>query len=335
MPLRYDAVLSSVASTVWAIEPTKGRAILELLRIRAAGGRVPAAEIRRAKAQPKTRNGPTLASCGTIAVLPVFGVIAPRMSLMTEMSGGISAEQLGATLTTLANDPSVSAIVLDVDSPGGAATGIPELAAKIRAAAAKKRVVAVTNHLAASAAYWLASQATELVCTPSGEVGSIGVYMVHFDESGAYADAGIKPTIVRAGKFKAEGNPFEALGADASNEMQRTVDDWHSRFVRDVATGRGTSPDNVRAAFGRGRSVSSSNALRAGMVDRIATIDEVVSDLRNRSAIDRERQRARAITAMCRIAGESDDVAELLIMSGKGEGECELELFMRRSARSA
>ena len=335
MPWRYDAVLRSVAATVWAIDAPKGRAILELLRIRATGRRIPAAEIRRVKAEAKHATGPALAAGGAIAIVPVYGVIAPRMNLMTEMSGGISAEDLGRTLTTIAADPSVSSIVLDIDSPGGAATGIPELATKIRAAAAKKRVVAVTNHLAASAAYWLASQATELVSTPSGEVGSIGVYMVHFDESAAYTDAGIRPTIVRAGKYKAEGNPFEPLGEDAGAEMQRVVNEWHSRFLGDVAAGRATTRENVRANFGRGRTVSSSQALRAGMIDRIATLDDVVSDLRTRAIVNRERQRASAIAAMCRAAGESAATEDLLIQSGMGEGQAELELYVRRATRSA
>src|SRR6185312_8063257 len=198
---------------------------------------------------------------------------SPRMNMMTRYSGGTSAEQLGADITALARDPSVSAIVLDVDSPGGAATGVPELAAQIRAAAQDKKIIAMVNHLAASAAYWVASQASEVVCTPSGEVGSIGVYMVHLDESQMYANAGITPTITRAGKYKAEGHSLEPLGEDARAAMKAVIDDWYGKFTAAVATGRGTTVKDVRQNFGEGRCVSSAQALKAGMIDRIATMD--------------------------------------------------------------
>ena len=297
MTPKYDATLRAVSSMVWLLDETKGRQLFEVLRIRASGGRVPEAEVRRAMAQSKGR-GPALAS-GKVAVLPVYGVIAPRMNMMTRYSGGTSAEQLGNDITALAHDPSVSAIVLDVDSPGGAATGIPELAAKIRAAAGEKRIIAMVNHLAASAAYWTASQATEIWSSPSGEVGSIGVYMVHFDESEMYAEAGIKPTIVRAGKFKAEGNPFEPLGEDAKAAMQATIDDWYGQFVGAVAAGRGVPAKQVRDGYGQGRVVSSNEALKSGMIDRIATMDDLLTELTGGAGVTNGR---RAISPMRRIA---------------------------------
>lgn len=299
MAPRNDAVLRAVSSTAWLIEETKALQILEFLRIRANGGRIPAAAVRRIMAQGKNGRGPQLAN-GKVAVLPVYGVVAPRMTMMTQMSGGTSAEQLGSDIAALANDPSVSAIVLDVDSPGGAATGIPELAAKIRAAAQRKRVVAMVNHLALSAAYWIASQASEIVSSPSGEVGSIGVYMVHFDESQMYADAGITPTIIRAGKYKVEGNPFEPLGDEAKAAMQATIDDWCGQFVSAVAAGRGVSAKDVRQNYGQGRVVSSTPALRSGMIDRITTMDDLLAELTGGAGAANGR-RAR-ITPMRRVA---------------------------------
>lgn len=297
MTPKYDAVMRAVSSMVWLLDEAKGRQLFEVLRIRASGGRILEAEVRRAMAQSK-RRGPALAN-GKVAVLPVYGVMAPRMTMMTRMSGGTSAEQLGNDITALAHDPSVSAIVLDIDSPGGAATGIPELAAKIRAAANEKRVIAMVNHLAASAGYWTATQAPEIWCSPSGEVGSIGVYMVHFDESKMYADAGITPTIVRAGKFKAEGNPFEPLGEDAKAAMQATIDDWYGQFVGAVAAGRGVSAKQVREGYGQGRVVSSNEALKNGMIDRVATMDDLLAELTGGAGVTNGR---RAIAPMRRIA---------------------------------
>lgn len=299
MAHKYDAVVGAVASTVWLLEENKARQLLEVLRIRANGGRIPAAEVRRVVAQAKQNRGPQMAN-GKVAVLPVYGVVAPRMTMMTRMSGGTAAEELGNNIAALAADPSVSAIVLDVDSPGGAATGIPELAAKIRAAAEQKRIIAMVNHLAASAAYWIASQASEIVSSPSGEVGSIGVYMVHFDESEMYADAGIKPTIVRAGKYKAEGNPFEPLGDEAKAAMQATIDDWYGQFVGAVAKGRGVSAKEVRDSYGQGRVVSSTQALKSGMIDRIDTMDGLLAELTGGAGVTNGRRAH--ITPMRRVA---------------------------------
>src|SRR5690606_12609791 len=109
----------------------------------------------------------------------------------------------------------VGTIVLDVDSPGGGVYGVAEFAEEIYKARGQKRIVAVANSMAASAAYWIATAADELVVTPGGEVGSIGVYMLHEDWSGAYEKAGIKPTVIKFGENKAEGIDVEPLSESA------------------------------------------------------------------------------------------------------------------------
>src|SRR5690606_37146136 len=135
---------------------------------------------------------------GSIAVVPVRGMIEHRSSFFSEFLGGASIEALRAALRAALADPEVAAIVLDIDSPGGTVAGITELAAELRAARSVKPIYAVANTLAASAAYWLASQATEVVATPSATVGSIGVLVVHLDQSRALDQAGITPTIIAA-----------------------------------------------------------------------------------------------------------------------------------------
>src|SRR6266850_7722071 len=113
-----------------------------------------------------------------IAVIPVQGVLA-----LHPQSLGASVEEIDQDITAALADPRVDGILLDMDSPGGTVPGIPELGAKILAGRAVKPIVALANGLAASAAYWLASAAHEIIVTPSGEVGSIGVYMLHEDWS--------------------------------------------------------------------------------------------------------------------------------------------------------
>ena len=144
-------------------------------------------------------------------------------------------------------------IVLLVDSPGGSVYGIAELANKINALKGEKKIIGMADSVAASAAYWLASQCSELVCCPGGQVGSIGVLAAHEDQSGAAEQAGVKTTLVTSSKYKGEGNPFGPMDDDARAEIQSKVDAYHAMFVAAVARGRGVSEGVVNKTFGQGR----------------------------------------------------------------------------------
>jgi signal peptide peptidase SppA len=225
-----------------------------------------AAKTRRAE---KTRTG--------VAVIPLQGVITPKASVLSMLFGGGSG--LGAfrdSLREAVASEDVDSIVLDVDSPGGSVAMVEETAAEIRAAREIKPVTAVANTDAGSAAYWLASQASELAVTPSGMVGSVGAYILHLDFSGMNEKMGIEPTFISAGRFKTEGNPEEALTDEATAHLQDTVDEAHDTFVRDVAEGRGVPEKTVRKSYGEGRMLTAPRALEAGMVDRVETIDGAV-----------------------------------------------------------
>jgi signal peptide peptidase SppA len=214
-----------------------------------------------------------------VMVIPLTGVITPQGSFFDFLfggSGGLAGfrEQLSAA----AGNDDVSAIVLDVDSPGGMADMVPETAALVREVRGVKPVVAVADTNMMSAAYWIASQA-EVVATPSGYAGSIGVYRTHVDTSGLNDQMGVKVTYVSAGKYKTEGNPDEPLGRTAQRAWQQAVDDVYGDFVADVARGRGVSEEAVRSGFGEGRSLRGERAVRAGIADRVATYEEVVGQL--------------------------------------------------------
>jgi signal peptide peptidase SppA len=133
--------------------------------------------------------------------------------------------------------------------------------------------------LAASAAYWIASQADEIVVTPSGDVGSIGVLVMHDDVSKAEEMAGFKTTVISAGKYKAEGHPFEPLSDEARGELQKLVDDVYAMFVADVAQGRGTTAEAVRSGYGQGRLQLANDAVASGLADRVDTIDSTLEQL--------------------------------------------------------
>ena len=129
----------------------------------------------------------------------------------------------------------------------------------------------------ASAAYWIGSAADQIVITPSGEAGSIGVLAVHTEFSGADAAAGIKSTIIKAGAHKAEGNDIEPLAPEAEAYMQKRVDAYYADFVKGVARNRGTKVTVARSEdWGQGRELGARDALAVGMVDRIATIEETI-----------------------------------------------------------
>jgi signal peptide peptidase SppA len=214
-----------------------------------------------------------------VAVLPIYGPISKRGNIFLELFGGVSTESLSQQIREAVASPSMGSIVLDVDSPGGSVAGIEELANEIFEASKKKRIVAVANSQAASAAYCLSSQASEFAITPSGEAGSVGVLAAHIDESKALEKDGIKVTLITAGRYKREGNPYEALSSDARSHMQSRVDAYYDSFVRAVSRGRHLSVKTVREGFGEGRVLGARQALTAGMVDRIATLDEVIGEL--------------------------------------------------------
>jgi signal peptide peptidase SppA len=205
--------------------------------------------------------------------------------MLTNMSGGATAEALGRQFDDLVNDPQVSAIVLDVNSPGGQVGGIEELSKKIFDARGTKPIVAVSNHLMASAAYWIGTAADEIVVSPSSEVGSIGVFAAHQDISAALEKEGVKVSLIKAGKYKAEANPYEPLTEEARAAMQENVSDIYGTFVDAVARNRGVKSAIVRNGFGEGRVVSAKKAIELGMADRMGTLEEVIDQLLNTSTM--------------------------------------------------
>lgn len=269
-------ILQAFMESPWAILPNKLAALEEIVARHVIGEKLSAEEI---QARIHGASRPPEQTVQSVAILPLFGTIFPRANLMTEMSGATSAERFGAMFSQLVDDPNISAIALDVNSPGGQANGIPEVFNRIIEARGKKPIVAVVNHLAASGAYWIASAADEVVVTPSGEVGSIGVFSVHQDMSKALENEGVKITMIRAGKFKVEGNPYEPLSDEAAAFFQSRVDETYESFVNAVARGRGVSPDDVKSKFGEGRVVHAQAAVERGMADRIGTMEETVSRL--------------------------------------------------------
>jgi len=216
---------------------------------------------------------------GLIAVIPVRGTIVQYADQLDMCEGGTTTGAISQALNSALADETVGSILLHIHSPGGSVYGVQELGDEIRAARAQKPVVAIADSLAASAAYWIGSQAGEFYCTPGGEVGSIGVWQAHQDMSKALEAAGVNVTLISAGKFKVEGHPYGPLDKDAQRFFQSRTDEYYTAFTDAVARGRKVSVAQVQNGMGQGRVLGASAAQAEKMIDGVATLSQVVSGM--------------------------------------------------------
>jgi len=267
---------------IWAIRPELLAGLLALRRQNASleAMREKALEFYGADLDAIKTRAQEPAQAGAVALIPLKGVITPNVSLLALLFGmGSGLAAFRESLKEAKNSDEVDHIVLDIDSPGGVTDLIPEVADEVAAAAKVKPVTAVANTMAASAAYWIASQAQEIVVTPSGEVGSIGVFAEHWDFSRALEQVGEKPTLISAGKYKTEANPFEPLSEEAQEAIQGTVDYYYDMFTESVAQGRGVSVSSVKSGYGEGRVRPARKAVEEGLADRVGTLQSVISEV--------------------------------------------------------
>lgn len=270
----YERIVAAVCGQPWAIEPGAGRTIATVLTNRVNGKGPDPAAVEAAVALRRPKRNPR---AGSVALVPLHGVMTQRADWFTELSGMTSTEAVGRMLDEAAADPGVEAIVLDVDSPGGSVFGTAELADKVAEIKKTKKVVAVANSLAASGAFYVASQASELVVTPSGMVGSIGVLLFHVDRSKANEMAGEVVTLVSAGPRKGALDDSRPLGPEGRAEMDEIVTGYYDLFVKAVARGRGVTQAAVRAGFGKGGVVLAEPAVKEGMADKVGTLESVLA----------------------------------------------------------
>lgn len=283
--MKRSILIAEFLSTPWALMPERLQAFAGVLGRWQKGEAAAESVMSGIEADKQTRSAKQsqnkASGGGAIAVLPFYGVVTQRGNMVDDISGGGSAstQRFTQSLRDALADPQVGSILIDIDSPGGSVYGVQELAAEIMAARGQKQIVAIANSLAASAAYWVGCAASEFYVTPGGEVGSIGVWQAHEDWSKAMDDAGVKTTLISAGKFKVEGNPYAPLDDDAQAFMQSRVDDYYTAFTKGVAKGRGVNIDAVRKGMGQGRVLGADAALAENMIDAVMTFDDVISKM--------------------------------------------------------
>ena len=205
-----------------------------------------------------------------VAVIAIAGTLVHRGAWIGQSSGLTSYEGLAAQIDTAVADNAIRGIALEIDSFGGEVAGAFDLAARIRAARAKKPVHAFLAEHALSAGYALASQATRITLPRTGAAGSIGVITMHTDMSGMLAQKGVAVTLIHAGARKADANPYAALPEGIRDRLQAELEDLRILFAETVAAGRGArmTKDAVlatEAAIFRGAA-----AVEAGLADAIA-----------------------------------------------------------------
>lgn len=214
-----------------------------------------------------------------VAVIPVDGVLAKRMNLFMQISGGTSTELLARDFNAALADPSVRGIILNIDSPGGTVDGTQEFADMVYAAKDKKPVCAYCNGMMASAAYWIgsAAQGGVFISGDTVDVGSIGVVTTHTDYSRAYDAAGVKVTELTAGEYKRIASEYAPLTESGRAYIQEQLDHIYGVFLSDVGRNRGgMNADQVHERMANGRIFIGSKAVEAGLADGMMSLPEMI-----------------------------------------------------------
>lgn len=210
-----------------------------------------------------------------VAVVPIIGSLVHRGGGVKALSGARSYQAINDELNQYASDDSIKTILLEVDSPGGLVAGAFDLAEKISEISKSKRIIAFVNDDAFSAAYLLASGASQIFMTQTASVGSIGVVMAHTDRSKQLDMAGIKPTFIFAGDRKLDSNSALPLKPEAKDRFQASVDDAYDMFVAHVAKNRiNMSEEAVRAT--EAGTFNAEKAIELGLADGIHTLESVL-----------------------------------------------------------
>ncbi|EII3108178.1 S49 family peptidase [Vibrio parahaemolyticus] len=229
------------------------------------------------------KDGKALGQClelreGGVAVLHVNGVISRYATWFQAICGGASTQLVAKEFNEALNNPSVKAIVLNIDSPGGQADGIHELAEMIHAARGDKPIVAYVGGTGASAAYWVACAADELVIDATAMVGSIGVVatLTRYKDT----DEGVERL-----EFVSSQSPKKRLdpaSKEGRADWQGRLDQMADVFIDRVARNMGVTRETVLSDFGQGGVLIGQNAVDQGMAHRLGSLEGVISQLAER-----------------------------------------------------
>lgn len=274
-PLALAHIATRLFNTPLMIEPGKLAVIEQVLGPR-FGLVVPPSGVDAAAyvTDPQRRKPYQVTTEGT-AIINVFGSLVQRAGGAEADSGLTSYQQLSREFDQALEDADVKKILLLVDSPGGEAAGVWDLVDQIAAGVKKKPVMALADGMAASAAYAIASAATEIYATQGSNVGSIGVIASHLDQSEYDKAMGLKVTHIFAGAHKADFSPHAPLTEGATSEIVKLVDDAYQLFVSKVAAARDLSEEAVRATEARLFTTAEAQSLK--LIDGVRTLEQLLA----------------------------------------------------------
>lgn len=213
-----------------------------------------------------------------IAIVPISGPLINKGNALTRFFGMASMQDIGETLKKMASDEGIHTIILDIDSPGGTVSGTTELADLVHEISKSKKVISLANDYMASGAVFIGTAANEVyVSSDMGQVGSIGVARIHVDYSKAYEGMGIKVTDIYAGKYKRITSENKPLSKEGEEHIQEKLDSMYSIFVERVAKYRGVSVEKIIKT--EARVFTGKEAIEAGLVDGVSTMDELLKKL--------------------------------------------------------
>lgn len=266
-----------VLTSPWAIVREKLFEIQEIYSTHLRGEKIDVAAIEARIGKPLENDTESYEVINGMAVISLHGVSAKRANLFSRISGGISTELAARDITDALNDPDIKGLLLDIDSPGGTVDGTLELANIIFEGRDKKPIVAYTDGIMASAAMWYGSAADKVyISGDTVQTGSIGVVATHVDYSEYEKRIGIKTTEIYAGKYKRMASQHKPLSKDGKQYIQDSVDYVYTVFVDQVARHRGVSSDTVLKDMADAKVFIGKQAITAGLVDGVSTMDRLL-----------------------------------------------------------
>ncbi|MDC3734780.1 S49 family peptidase [Pseudomonas syringae pv. syringae] len=223
----------------------------------------------------RLENSRTVSVRNGVAIIPVVGPVFRYANLFTEISGATSTQVLATDLQSALDDPSIKSIILNIDSPGGVAAGINELADQIHAGRARKRIVAYVGGTGASAAYWLASAASEIVIDETALLGSIGVVVEAVVEGEASSGRKRYQIVSR----NAPNKRLDMATEEGRAKVGETVDAMGEVFVAKVARNLGVASDAVPAMGDFGGLRVGAAAVESGLAHRLGSLEGLITEL--------------------------------------------------------
>lgn len=212
-----------------------------------------------------------------VGVVSISGPLVQGSAGLMALFGGVTGyDDIREAIRQAATDPEASSILLHVQSGGGTVDGCEDLANFITTARTYKPVVTMGEYMC-SAAYWLGSNSDYIFTSQTSVLGSLGVILKHTDRTDQLAQAGLKVTLIRSGKYKALGHPAESLSPEAEAVFQEQADTIYGVFINAVAKNRKVSYETADKVMGQGREFMGQAAVSSGLADRIGTYEQALA----------------------------------------------------------